>query len=392
MTVSFITTLAEQSDAELTGDGSADNPYSGHVTELDRFAWYEIGTTFDVTLTFGDSVSFQRYGSLLGLTWEEVDVEQFNERAWHLYGTIESSGTCNISYIGDIEVGSFTINVKQDYDNPTYSGNYLDVSGLICSMANPDELTDDGLFEITLDYGPYVVEDLVELLESMLSMEEKLCGYFLSSLYDITDVDFLNGVVTIRVEPEGAARSVYPWVPTYLVDNGSCDILPILEFRELYDDYTQLIPEPTREGYTFVGWFEDPECTKPWVFRSAEDWIDAGLEGSNPVRFIYAGWESNETGIISAFGSGTEEDPYSGRLTNSTSDRINLNDIYIDIGTELDLYYEVNNLIVIEDPWIDEGFGLTLSDYGFPSRLAVEVSGTVSNSGTFHLYWNGEPV
>ena len=79
-------------------------------------------------------------------------------------------------------------------------------------------------------------------------------------------------------------------------------------------------------------------------------------------------------------------------MTNSTSDRIELDEIYIEVGTELDLYYYIGDSISIEEPWIDEGFGLTLDDYGFPTRLAVEVNGTVSKSGTFHLYWNGEPV
>ena len=272
--------ISEPADAELIGDGTAENPYSGHVTELDRFAWYEIGTTFDVTLTFGNNTFIQQYGTSLGLTLEPTDAEHFNEKAWHLYGTIEYGGAYMIAYTGDLTDGSFSINVKLDSMESSYLNNYLDVCGLPGSLAGPDDvLTDDGLLEITFNCGLYMVEDLVELLETMLSMEAKLGTDFLPSLYEITKVDYLNGDVTILVDPSGAIRSPYPWVPTYLVDNGDRYLLPILEFRELYDDYTQLIPEPTREGYTFVGWFEDSECTIPWVFRTAQDWIDEGLEG-----------------------------------------------------------------------------------------------------------------
>ena len=43
--------------------------------------------------------------------------------------------------------------------------------------------------------------------------------------------------------------------------------------------------EPTRNGYTFTGWYTDKECTKAFDFEQAltENWAT-----------VYAGWEQNE--------------------------------------------------------------------------------------------------
>ena len=52
--------------------------------------------------------------------------------------------------------------------------------------------------------------------------------------------------------------------------------------------YGQLesIPEPpTREGYTFTGWYKDTTCEVPWNMET--DVIETDLT-------LYAGWQKNE--------------------------------------------------------------------------------------------------
>ena len=49
--------------------------------------------------------------------------------------------------------------------------------------------------------------------------------------------------------------------------------------------YGELVVEPTpptREGYVFIGWFKDPNCTEPWSIET--DKVVA------PIT-LYAGWE-----------------------------------------------------------------------------------------------------
>ena len=52
--------------------------------------------------------------------------------------------------------------------------------------------------------------------------------------------------------------------------------------------YGQLltVPEPpTREGYRFTGWYQDPACDDLWVLE--QDIIEADMT-------LYAGWEAKE--------------------------------------------------------------------------------------------------
>lgn len=45
-------------------------------------------------------------------------------------------------------------------------------------------------------------------------------------------------------------------------------------------------PEPpTREGYTFTGWYKDSTCTEPWNMQTDKIETD---------RTLYAGWQLNK--------------------------------------------------------------------------------------------------
>uniref|UniRef100_UPI00359C2996 InlB B-repeat-containing protein n=1 Tax=Collinsella bouchesdurhonensis TaxID=1907654 RepID=UPI00359C2996 len=43
--------------------------------------------------------------------------------------------------------------------------------------------------------------------------------------------------------------------------------------------------DPTKEGYTFTGWFTDEDCTKAYDF-------DAVVDGAEPEFTLYAGWKA----------------------------------------------------------------------------------------------------
>lgn len=43
--------------------------------------------------------------------------------------------------------------------------------------------------------------------------------------------------------------------------------------------------DPTKEGYTFTGWFTDEDCTKAYDF-------DAAVDGAKPELTLYAGWKA----------------------------------------------------------------------------------------------------
>ena len=50
---------------------------------------------------------------------------------------------------------------------------------------------------------------------------------------------------------EGAENEGYYWADSY--DQTTIDFIP---------------PEPEREGYTFGGWYKEPECINKWDFET----------------------------------------------------------------------------------------------------------------------------
>ena len=53
---------------------------------------------------------------------------------------------------------------------------------------------------------------------------------------------------------------------------------------QMYGEALRLPQPPTREGYSFTGWYKDPACFEPW--NTEEDFIQSALT-------LYAGWEKN---------------------------------------------------------------------------------------------------
>ena len=54
---------------------------------------------------------------------------------------------------------------------------------------------------------------------------------------------------------------------------------------KMYGDLVDLPQPPTREGYTFTGWYADPNCTNLWE-------MDSYIVNDDLI--LYAGWEKIE--------------------------------------------------------------------------------------------------
>ena len=54
----------------------------------------------------------------------------------------------------------------------------------------------------------------------------------------------------------------------------------------MYGDHVAEPEPPTREGYTFTGWYRDENCQNPFDFENTI---------VNASATLYAGWEKNES-------------------------------------------------------------------------------------------------
>lgn len=55
--------------------------------------------------------------------------------------------------------------------------------------------------------------------------------------------------------------------------------------HQMYGDLLDEPEVPSREGYTFTGWYKDPACDMPWDL--ATDTVESDMN-------LYAGWQKNE--------------------------------------------------------------------------------------------------
>lgn len=55
--------------------------------------------------------------------------------------------------------------------------------------------------------------------------------------------------------------------------------------RQQYGELLEVPEPPSREGYTFTGWYKDPACDLPWDVET--DTVESDMN-------LYAGWQKNE--------------------------------------------------------------------------------------------------
>lgn len=73
--------------------------------------------------------------------------------------------------------------------------------------------------------------------------------------------------------------------PGYTVTFDSRGGTDVVAQKHDYGDTLDLPEPPTREGYTFTGWFKDPACEIQWDM--ATDIVESDMD-------LYAGWQKNE--------------------------------------------------------------------------------------------------
>ena len=55
--------------------------------------------------------------------------------------------------------------------------------------------------------------------------------------------------------------------------------------HQMYGQLLELPEQPTREGYTFTGWYRDAACDIPW--NTETDTVESDMT-------LYAGWQKNQ--------------------------------------------------------------------------------------------------
>ncbi len=207
-------------------------------------------------------------------------------------GSDITNSVSGVSYLTELAAGgsvTFDVTVANPKgittDNLYLKFNFIEKTGTEILPGNDD-------FDITFKYGNGKPDttislhenDFVPRPETPTRSGYEFIGWYADSSYNTAwnfEVDRVKGDTTLYAgwrailnpEPTPIEYSV-----TFKPNNGDPDGTIIVTAGELVPIPTS----PTMEGYTFIGWYTDAECTRPWNFDT--DRVRAKMT-------LYGGWE-----------------------------------------------------------------------------------------------------
>ncbi|MBQ7761684.1 MAG: InlB B-repeat-containing protein [Clostridia bacterium] len=121
-------------------------------------------------------------------------------------------------------------------------------------------------------------------------------GWYLDKEYTVT-WDFAVGIVTENTTLY--ARWIDKYLVTLNVNGGTLSSESEGEFYIVDGEKISQLPTPTRELYTFGGWYKDEACTTPWSL---------GTDDITENTILYAKWIKNHLVTLDANGGTLSED------------------------------------------------------------------------------------
>lgn len=120
--------------------------------------------------------------------------------------------------------------------------------------------------------------------QEQTSQEEnvpKFRGLYRHVKISVKALDIIIGVCIAVIVITVAVNLLNPGYTVTFDSKGGTDV-PAAKYQ--YGDLLTGVETPTREGYTFGGWFRDPGCTLPWNLET--DTVSEGIT-------LYALWIPN---------------------------------------------------------------------------------------------------
>lgn len=109
----------------------------------------------------------------------------------------------------------------------------------------------------------------------------KFRGLYRHVKISVRTLDIIIGVCIAVIIITTALSLLNPGYTVTFNSQGGTDV-PAAKYQ--YGDLLTGVETPTREGYTFGGWFRDPGCTLPWNLET--DTVSEGIT-------LYALWIPN---------------------------------------------------------------------------------------------------
>ena len=175
----------------------------------------------------------------------------------------------------------FRWTTNDDYYDGSALADFHNLKKVIFNRIDKARMMDRGrsnrynVFTIYANYDPAKYQ---EYHDEIGDFEHKVFFLYNKSFFLLANVEFMYNY-------EGAPNEGYYWIDD--IENGEkIEIIP---------------PEPTREGYTFGGWYTEPECVNEWSFDTVinkpepvpTDYKDIIYYPENYINFIYAKWIEN---------------------------------------------------------------------------------------------------
>ena len=109
----------------------------------------------------------------------------------------------------------------------------------------------------------------------------KFRGLYRYVKISVRSLDIIIGVCIAVIVIVFAIEMFSPGYTVEFDPNGGSDVA---SQHKMYGELLDTPEPPSREGYTFTGWYKDPACDMPWDMQT--ETVGTDME-------LYAGWQKN---------------------------------------------------------------------------------------------------
>lgn len=268
----YITSVTPDSSAGVTVNGTNETVFFASVSGSGTATF-----TINVINTSNKSYIFDRV-----IDGSEMDLDGVYE------GTDITYKLSGISQLDEIKPnnGTLSFNISITVPRGVTAENYVLKFNFI-EKTGTEILPGNDEYDITFKYNNGHPDETVkvhanEFVPRPDTPERSgytFAGWYTDSSYTSVwnfEIDRVSGHMTLYARWEASLPTEY--LVTFRPNNGENSRIIAVPANSLIPPQTS----PTREGYTFIGWYEDAACTAPWNFDTDKVYSDI---------ILYGGWE-----------------------------------------------------------------------------------------------------
>lgn len=270
------TSIASSTGKGVTGNTFIMNPAHANASPSDK-AWIQFSAPGATLISFDIAPWATTETDKLDL----VELQVFVNDSWTTITDLKPiiPGTVGTVYNHSVNVTGESFRIYAESDKAADSRLVIDNIRVVVSAPYTGPI-----HEVSFDVDGVITTEFVADGASFIKANPTKVGYTFSGWFtnDLVPIQYSNVSAINHSISLNATFTINQYTITFNVDGGT----PVASITQDYDTDVIQPSAPTKEGYTFAGWFSDANKTTPYTFSK--------MTSNNTV---YAKWQVNQYDI-----------------------------------------------------------------------------------------------